>query len=1424
MNSDSESVYNDIHCKRPKFKPKKHCKKGVYSKSAKCDYKTNIVTKNYEYCGSKNIGDLLENEYCYCKEKFICNKNVYKIKQEDFYNGTYIIKKPGYYVLCEDIEFNPNPQFIKDNCFDELGRYNVLDECKIIIPKIEPIEPPEPCIRNALLTNTTDEMTRLINMLGNTNNSRSTDITFLNSFEENNKRNCYLNTGDDCEWYEEHVKDEPEKPKYPVANNWMPVLDKQNPNYNPDYDKPEFSRGFFAAIIVACDHVIIDLNGKKLSQHKAHAIQQRMFSLIELNTTPFLQGDGPFDVGVSSGANHVFIVNGKLGLSAEHGIHGNNNKNIYIKNVDIENFERSGITLNGYGTIGIKNVKVLKSRSDVPVTSEYKFSKLLLPFMEATMKRLNALIKLSAINFVDNPIIDENDSNDSTQLSECCPDITGIDMQDKVWSCFVELFELIMTTMTDMCTIVNCLANVTPQIHVPLCENHLEELYKIKMYLDNLEGYADAIACFLDILKLDNDIVCDSVELEKLCVFAVCLKKIANVNVKTMNKIFDDNHVICAKDDIKNIYGNLRIYFQILHHIMTNENVCEGLTIKNVLISKNYSKEQAKTIYNYTNLKCTLFHTYNMVMDNRCEEIHPIFRNHEQLPDKDVYGICIKSDGSENVDFSPDMSNGITNNICVENTHITNLCADVREFIGLEKNITLDKSVHHKPKKLYQTGPNGETINVFHKCVKGIYNEFVGSMKVNDITFSCEIFDKEHMFDFFYDINDTESFIDGNLLSCRIDIFDITTNLREALQVEMLKPMTLEPDCEVNFCTQVVKHPLFVAQLCIKRRQFIDKIEKPEEFGKTMIENYLLEWVHPDIFSQIIEENPEFCIEDPILNEIQRAKEIPKLNLDGVCLIMNGCEGGRVLKGVVGFKFDSVSNLLFRCNSAKNFRNISRLGSEKGGKYLKGNPYQTQTGYQGTTMRGVSVSASKNIMMVDNSVKNMWSYNGLSYGVHFHMENKDVAIDGLCIDCIHAGQKYCIEKKVTADALNDFTNDCNYFIYKIPPLKVIDYIYWTKGTEDLPPDQGPKGNITGDFESSDGVLASVSLLECDDCCSDDAEICWLGTGECQERLHKLDYFQTTFNLAPECLPIEYICEQDVFVNITPDLTDVTYQYMGTVLFRINPYTKRLTLGVPSQNLIRSHEPNMTMINVPPITKTSDLTNIQGLDRMLGQTTINTDGSALVELSNMNNVTIFRHIMNTIENRFIDETNLYEFTFVNAVTGDYFKLRSEVKKENPEQNVAKRSLNDDSIILTDEQFKGIMNKDWRIFVREYSWTMETNDDTTNGNWEQLSVGFNNLTGESSNHIVRFAGDDIYSIEDPLNLRGKINRICCDIDCVGELAYTEYTANLPNHIPLASGLCIGDCTKGVDIKSIQVGKMDSVSMPVEIKLPNATYGKI
>jgi hypothetical protein len=161
-----------------------------------------------------------------------------------------------------------------------------------------------------------------------------------------------------------------------------------------DVNSPYFI-GYFAAIIVAADNVIIDLNGHTIRQSDRYAMRQRFFSIVELGTRPFNPkrpvregstlpqlgfGGGGYEqnappVGVpaeylvadpaglgqplvdaqgivrSVFPSKVLITGGSgnvgvLGRSSHHGVHGNLNSFVRIEGVTIKHHEVAGISLN----------------------------------------------------------------------------------------------------------------------------------------------------------------------------------------------------------------------------------------------------------------------------------------------------------------------------------------------------------------------------------------------------------------------------------------------------------------------------------------------------------------------------------------------------------------------------------------------------------------------------------------------------------------------------------------------------------------------------------------------------------------------------------------------------------------------------------------------------------------------------------------------------------------------------------------------------------------------------------------------------------------------------------------------------------------------------------------------------------------------
>ena len=143
------------------------------------------------------------------------------------------------------------------------------------------------------------------------------------------------------------------------ASAWLPSCDQTDTYPGAcDYRDPYFM-GFFAGITIECSDVIIDLNGHTLKQSIEMYYQQRWFSIIELDSQPFMPAQGPGMFGPSPYiATNVEIKNGVFGLTSHHAIHGNRNKYIHIHDIEIRDFETHGIQLNGFESVKIYNVKI----------------------------------------------------------------------------------------------------------------------------------------------------------------------------------------------------------------------------------------------------------------------------------------------------------------------------------------------------------------------------------------------------------------------------------------------------------------------------------------------------------------------------------------------------------------------------------------------------------------------------------------------------------------------------------------------------------------------------------------------------------------------------------------------------------------------------------------------------------------------------------------------------------------------------------------------------------------------------------------------------------------------------------------------------------------------------------------------------------
>ena len=168
-----------------------------------------------------------------------------------------------------------------------------------------------------------------------------------------------------------------------------------NPNPNDDFfPRPDqmqkypmgssgpYHLGFFAAITIESDNILLDLNNKTIKQSKIHNIQQRFYANIELASSPFIPNQGPGNFGSTINIpKNIMIKNGCLGLSSHHGIHGNKMEKVILQNLVCKDFEVAGIALNGTNNTIMDDIKLLGTSLDIKVLSTYSSGRFIRKFL-----------------------------------------------------------------------------------------------------------------------------------------------------------------------------------------------------------------------------------------------------------------------------------------------------------------------------------------------------------------------------------------------------------------------------------------------------------------------------------------------------------------------------------------------------------------------------------------------------------------------------------------------------------------------------------------------------------------------------------------------------------------------------------------------------------------------------------------------------------------------------------------------------------------------------------------------------------------------------------------------------------------------------------------------------------------------------------
>lgn len=98
---------------------------------------------------------------------------------------------------------------------------------------------------------------------------------------------------------------------------------------------------------------------------------QRFFAVVETADSPFIPKQGPGNFGDIESCSGCVIKNGQLGLSSHHGVHGNRNSKLLLRDLDIGPYEVACISLNGAKQAAVYKVNCLGQVTNVPVRGTF---------------------------------------------------------------------------------------------------------------------------------------------------------------------------------------------------------------------------------------------------------------------------------------------------------------------------------------------------------------------------------------------------------------------------------------------------------------------------------------------------------------------------------------------------------------------------------------------------------------------------------------------------------------------------------------------------------------------------------------------------------------------------------------------------------------------------------------------------------------------------------------------------------------------------------------------------------------------------------------------------------------------------------------------------------------------------------------------
>lgn len=160
----------------------------------------------------------------------------------------------------------------------------------------------------------------------------------------------------------------------------------------PYVNNSAFRLGFFAAVIIDGVDIVFDLGGFEIKQSVHHNLHQRFFAVIEVADRPFIMGQGPADFSEGEtedcvAGKRIVIQNGHLGLSSHHGIHGNDNSRVLLKDLTFSDYEVACVALNGVTHSALVRVDCKGTSQKVPVKATFSAAHFIMPFVDAALAK-----------------------------------------------------------------------------------------------------------------------------------------------------------------------------------------------------------------------------------------------------------------------------------------------------------------------------------------------------------------------------------------------------------------------------------------------------------------------------------------------------------------------------------------------------------------------------------------------------------------------------------------------------------------------------------------------------------------------------------------------------------------------------------------------------------------------------------------------------------------------------------------------------------------------------------------------------------------------------------------------------------------------------------------------------------------------------